>query len=132
LIFMIFFKKVCTCPETSEYFLPKRKTSWFCKRPLKLLFAIKIWILSDGEMFLSMFQILDKSQPKRTDNKTSVYCKNGLEFEPTTKLFAAKNCWTYYSEFKDSESHMFYFYLSTTTIIYKAIDAGRHQQILWI
>jgi hypothetical protein len=35
--------------------------------------AIKIWILSDGEMFLSMFQILDKSQPKRTDNKTSVY-----------------------------------------------------------
>jgi hypothetical protein len=27
LIFMIFFKKVCTCPETSEYFLPKRKTS---------------------------------------------------------------------------------------------------------
>jgi glutamate synthase (ferredoxin) len=50
-------------------------------------------ILSDGEMFLSMFQILDKSQPKRTDNKQVFIGKNGLELTEqqfNAKLFAAR------------------------------------------
>jgi hypothetical protein len=74
---MIFFKKVCdfTIPKRASmqwsFSTKKENQADFCKTTFET--AIRNQNLSDGEMFLSMFQILDKSQPKRTDNKTSVY-----------------------------------------------------------
>jgi hypothetical protein len=53
-------------------------------------------------MFLSMFQILDKSQPKRTDKK-QVFIGNGLELTEqqfNAKLFAARKLLNIL-EFKD-------------------------------
>jgi glutamate synthase (ferredoxin) len=60
-----------------------------------------------------MFQILDKSQPKRTDNKQVFIGKNGLELTEqqfNAKLFAAKKIAEHtILNSKTSESHMFYF-----------------------
>jgi glutamate synthase (ferredoxin) len=83
-----------------------------------------------------MFQILDKSQPKKEPIIKQVFIgKNGLELTEqqfNAKLFAARKIAHTILNSKTSESHMFYFSsLSTTTIIYKGIDAGRHQQILY-
>jgi hypothetical protein len=54
-------------------------------------------------MFLSMFQILDKSQPKRTNSKTSVWQEwiRITEQQFNAKLFAARKIAEHYSEFKD-------------------------------
>jgi glutamate synthase (ferredoxin) len=65
-------------------------------------------------MFLSMFQILDKSQPKKEPIIKQVFIgKNGLELTEqqfNAKLFAARKIAEHtILNSKTSESHMFYF-----------------------
>jgi hypothetical protein len=73
---MIFFKKVCdfTIPKRASMqgmvFLPKKKTKLILQDDFETAIRNQNLNISDGEICRSN---LDKSQPKRTDNKTSVY-----------------------------------------------------------
>jgi glutamate synthase domain-containing protein 1 len=79
IILMIFLKKYVILLFQNErvcsgnVFLPKRKTKLILQDDFETAIRNQNLNIIGWRDVLSMFQILDKSQPKRTDNKTSVY-----------------------------------------------------------
>jgi glutamate synthase (ferredoxin) len=113
---MIFLKKYVTLLFQNErvcsgmVFLPKEKPD-FCKTTFETAIRNQNLILSDGEMFLSMFQIWTNRSRKEPIKQVFIG-KNGLELTEqqfNAKLFAAKIAEHTILNSKTSESHMFYF-----------------------
>jgi glutamate synthase (ferredoxin) len=111
------FKKVC------DFTIPAKRASmqWngvfyqkktdFCKTTFETAIRNQNLILSDGEMFLSMFQIWTNRSRKEPIKQVFIG-KNGLELTEqqfNAKLFAAKIAEHTILNSKTSESHMFYF-----------------------